>query len=214
MADLPLGKHPIVIFGSKRVQNEILSTLLEREVSAQCTFVSDGNIPIKTDGNAKMLVLLDCSHREVEKVLAGIAQKDIHIALFNVYPGSGVEERAVSMGVRGIFYERDSCEQFLKGIRAIQRGELWLSRDILARCIGTRRFRESGSRNHTHPLLTQRELEILSIVVCGATNEEIADKLFISPHTVKTHIYNIFKKINVPNRLQAAIWVSRNLGAG
>jgi DNA-binding CsgD family transcriptional regulator len=60
-------------------------------------------------------------------------------------------------------------------------------------------------------ILTQREREILSIVVGGATNEEIANKLYISPHTVKTHIYNIFKKINVPNRLQAALWVSRNL---
>jgi len=49
------------------------------------------------------------------------------------------------------------------------------------------------------------------MVAVGAKNEEIADELFISPNTVRTHIYNIFKKINVPNRLQAALWAAKNL---
>jgi DNA-binding CsgD family transcriptional regulator len=60
-------------------------------------------------------------------------------------------------------------------------------------------------------ILTPREIEILSLVAIGAKNEEIAEKLFISSNTVKTHIYNIFKKIDVPNRLQAALWAAKNL---
>jgi len=59
--------------------------------------------------------------------------------------------------------------------------------------------------------LTPREMEILAMVAAGAKNEAIADKLCISPHTVKTHVYNIFKKIDVPNRLQAALWAAKNL---
>ena len=60
-------------------------------------------------------------------------------------------------------------------------------------------------------ILTHREIEILSLLAVGAKNEEIADKLYISTNTVKTHIYNIFKKINVTNRLQAALWAAKNL---
>jgi DNA-binding CsgD family transcriptional regulator len=59
--------------------------------------------------------------------------------------------------------------------------------------------------------LTPREKEILALVSAGAKNEQIAEALHISPNTVKTHIYNIFKKIDVPNRLQAALWAVKNL---
>ena len=59
--------------------------------------------------------------------------------------------------------------------------------------------------------LTRREKEILTIIACGANNEKIADELCISPHTVKCHIYNIYQKINVSNRLQAALWAAKNL---
>ncbi len=60
-------------------------------------------------------------------------------------------------------------------------------------------------------ILTPRQIEILALVAVGATNEQIADKLCISPQTVKSHLYNIFKKINVPNRVQAALWAAKNL---
>ena len=59
--------------------------------------------------------------------------------------------------------------------------------------------------------LTAREIEILTLVSMGSTNEEISAKMFISTNTVKTHLYNIFKKINVGNRLQAALWAAANL---
>jgi LuxR family transcriptional regulator of csgAB operon len=80
----------------------------------------------------------------------------------------------------------------------------------MAKCLMSHRTDGDASKKEV-VFLTQRELEILSMVVSGATNEEIAARVCISPHTVKTHIYNIFKKINVPNRLQAALWAAKNL---
>ena len=60
-------------------------------------------------------------------------------------------------------------------------------------------------------MLTHREREILKTIATGASNAEIAQALFISVHTVKTHVYNIFKRIKVSSRLQAALWATKYL---
>jgi len=62
------------------------------------------------------------------------------------------------------------------------------------------------TRTTARPLLSKRERQILVLVGKGATNQEIAGTLFISFHTVKTHLYNIYQKIAVRNRCQAARW--------
>ena len=99
---------------------------------------------------------------------------------------------------------------FLKGISAIFGHEVWVSREILLRsAMGGKRKKRAAIQEKTG--LSVREIEILVLLSSGMQNEEIAQKLFISPNTVKTHLYNIFKKINVPNRLQATLWVAKNL---
>ena len=67
--------------------------------------------------------------------------------------------------------------------------------------------------NHSkkYKLLTPRQVEILVLVATGATDGEIAEKLGISPLTVKGHLNKIFKKINAPNRRQALFWALKNL---
>jgi DNA-binding NarL/FixJ family response regulator len=54
--------------------------------------------------------------------------------------------------------------------------------------------------------LTPREKEVLALIAVGMTNAEIAEELFISPHTVKNHVTNIYKKIQVEDRTQIALW--------
>jgi LuxR family transcriptional regulator of csgAB operon len=67
------------------------------------------------------------------------------------------------------------------------------------------------SINNNFTILSRRETEILGMVAVGAKNDEIANKLCISPHTVKTHLYNIYKKIHVGDRLQAVLWAAKHL---
>lgn len=58
--------------------------------------------------------------------------------------------------------------------------------------------------------LTQREIEVLRLIAGGATNSEISDILIISPHTVKSHVINIFNKLGVNDRTQAAVWAAHH----
>ena len=75
---------------------------------------------------------------------------------------------------------------------------------------------EKRSSSHTlaHPAvycLTGREKQVLGCIASGYTSQEISDELNISMHTVKTHIYNLYKKINATNRLQATLWATKYL---
>ncbi len=63
---------------------------------------------------------------------------------------------------------------------------------------------------HLPAALTQRELEVLQLVAQGATNMEISQILYISPHTVKSHVIHIFNKLGVNDRTQAAVWAAKN----
>jgi DNA-binding NarL/FixJ family response regulator len=213
-----LKKKTIQIVSARKLQCDLMASYLTVSTGVTCKIVSDpGSIAANPQGpEHSTLVLLDCPERDPVKYFMALAVAGRRIlskylvALFNVRPGIGIEERAVSWGIRGFFYETDSVDQMIKGIQTLFNGEMWLSRDIMARCIQSQRSPGDSFKKDVI-FLTLREVEILSMVVSGATNEEIAARVCISPHTVKTHIYNIFKKIKVPNRLQAALWAAKNL---
>jgi LuxR family transcriptional regulator of csgAB operon len=209
----------IYLVGPWRVRNELLSSFLQEKIGAECLIVNTiRDLPALTgeSGYSPRLVLLDCLGKdpvslceEFEAETKAIFSRD-YVVLFNVSPGMGFEDKALMQGARGFFYVQDSIEQFERGILAIYAGELWVSRKIMTNYI----------LEHRRPLLqfqwdgtglTKRESEILGTITEGATNEEIAAKFFISTHTVKSHLYNIFKKVGVSNRMQAALWARRNL---
>ena len=208
----------IYIVGPVRCYNSLLASFLESEIGAKCQVLESlDNIPKRypEDTGEINLVLWDCLGKSVENCYNEyqanenrIIQHDF-LALSNISPGLGFEERIMSCGAHGFFYIHDSLEQIAKGVRAIFNGELWISRKIMAESL--KKNNQYPNQRKNYSMLTPRELEILTIIATGVTNAKISDELCISPHTVKTHIYNIFKKINVPNRLQASLWATKNL---
>jgi LuxR family transcriptional regulator of csgAB operon len=134
------------------------------------------------------------------------------VAMINLYGSTAIELRAVIQGIRGLFEAGTDLPTLMRGIEAILNGDVWIPRKVLV----TAAFNNDNDRpkRHLSPArntLTRREREILALISTGASNDEVADKLSISPNTVRTHIYNLYKKIGVPNRMQAALWGAENL---
>ncbi|MBN1102951.1 MAG: response regulator transcription factor [Deltaproteobacteria bacterium] len=214
-----LGGKSIWIIGPRKLQNELLAELLTGKTGAQCACAEDLNQALArhapTDSHPD-LFLFDCLGIELDRGLKLPGEERLrpgpeHLAaLFNVRYGHGIEERALREGIRGFFYENDPSELLQKGVKALFAGELWVSREIMSRCIFENMEGAKALPRDTRAL-TSREMEILSLISVGATNEQIGVRLCISTNTVKTHVYNIFHKIKVPNRLQAALWAAKHL---
>ncbi len=123
-------------------------------------------------------------------------------------------------GVRGFFRTEMGDEQLIKCIRVVAKGEIWLDSELITQVFdkfikGLMKKRDrlkSLGRLNTAKLkkLSPREMEVLALISESMTNEEIADKLFLSSKTVKTHMRNIFEKSGIRNRVEAALVYARH----
>lgn len=204
------------IIGRLRLQNELLAWYIQKETGCDCVTRDDLALAgLDSTNEQKPLILLDSLGVDIEDCWTRLGairpgQDSLHTALFNVRANRRAEQDAIDHGVRGIFFETDPLPLIPKGVQALLRGELWFSRETLTKVLMDHRDRPRHSLME-QAVLTPREKEILVRIASGSGNSEIADTLGISPHTVKTHVYNIYQKINVPNRLQAALWAAKNL---
>lgn len=114
-------------------------------------------------------------------------------------------------GLVGVFYVNDELPLLLKGMKKIMNDEMWLSRKVAQDYIEHFRCANTVTTSNAYANLTKREKEIMRLLAHGASNMDIADELFVSENTVKTHLHNIFKKINAKNRLQALLWANNNI---
>ena len=119
---------------------------------------------------------------------------------------------AVMAGACGYLLKDSSIGQLLAGIRAAAAGESLISPQIAAKLL--QRLRAGGADEAAAETiraeLSDRELEVLRLIANGKDNAEIAKELFISPKTVKNHISNILMKLQIDNRIQAAVYAVRS----
>lgn len=202
----------IVVVTDCRFTGDLLCAYVETECRYPCTVSPDAAISAAGFPQPERLALID-SHQKgrdaVLEVVKAVAATDAKPVLFDLHGGDGVEREAIRHGVRGFIYTHDPAVVLKKAFQAIFDGELWIERRKVADLLMHDSQTEPHHRDHAE--LTTRECDILALLRDGARNEDIALHLNISPHTVKTHLYHIFRKIEAPNRLQAAMWASRHL---
>jgi DNA-binding NarL/FixJ family response regulator len=117
-------------------------------------------------------------------------------------------------GARGFLLREHLDADIIKCIRVVARGELWLSTKLIGRVFDEliqesykKLLLKSPTSNQLAQMkaISRREMEVMALISESMTNEEIAQKLFLSAKTVKTHIRNIFEKTGIRNRVEAVL---------
>lgn len=114
----------------------------------------------------------------------------------------------VDIGVEGYILKDSSSAELVKAIKDIYQGETYIQPDLIP-ALNSRLIHRDEDREKIDAL-TRRELEVLKLVAKGHFNKEIAIQLDISERTVKNHISSIFRKIDVSDRTQAAVFAIKN----
>ncbi len=117
---------------------------------------------------------------------------------------------ALRAGAAGFVLKDSSAEELIRAVRAVARGDSYLDPAVTSRVLTTYRKAAAGPRGNDIAELTARELDVLTLIGKGRSNNEIADELCISGVTVKSHIGRIFGKLDLRDRAAAIVYAYDN----
>lgn len=168
--------------------------------------VSSGEAAIKfVDAHHPEIVLMDInlpgmSGIECTKIIKA-AHPHTLVMMCTIYEDDEKIFKALSVGASGYILKKSSSAEVLDAINQLMNGGAPMSSQIARKVVNY--FHSSTGTMNESEGITEREIEILTLLSNGYRNKEIADKLFISLHTVKSHIYNIYQKLHVQSRIEA-----------
>ena len=144
------------------------------------------------------------------EVLQEIKKKNISVKVLVLTVHNEVEYlmKAVDIGVDGYILKDSESAELKKAIFSIVEGENYIQPSLIP-ALNSKMIEKNRDEGKIESL-TKRELEVLKLLAVGMYNKEVAEKLNISERTVKNHVSNIFKKIEVTDRTQAAVFAIRN----
>ena len=159
------------------------------------------------------ILLLDLAmpHRAGLEALRDISADNFPVRVILLTAAAEKEQivEALQLGARGVVLKDSATQILLKSIRAVMQGEYWVGRESVSNLVQYLRSlvdsSSTASRGRRYGL-TPRELEIISAVVAGYANKEVAEHFKISEDTVKHHMSNIFDKVGVSTRLELALF--------
>src|SRR5499427_2777471 len=202
--------HPIFRDGLRR--------LLEAEPDLKVLGeASDGAEAVKLARQLKPdILLLDLAmpkHPGLEALrelsVGGPNSAPVRVILLTAAAEKGQIVEALQLGARGVVLKDSATQLLLKAIQTVMAGEYWVGRESVSNLVQYLRTLMQSSHDEARQKkfgLTPRELEIVSAVVAGYSNKEIAEYFKISEDTVKHHLSNIFDKLGVSTRLELALF--------
>jgi len=122
-------------------------------------------------------------------------------------PGGRDEDilRALSAGAKGYVAEESSPEELKTAIRAVHAGSVWAPGRVLATFIDRATASSRSMQQRSLPKISEREREVLQLLISGCSNREIAHELGIIERTVKAHVAQLLRKVGVSNRIALSV---------
>jgi two-component system nitrate/nitrite response regulator NarL len=145
----------------------------------------------------------------LREMSAGPVSSSVRVILLTAAAEKKQIVEALQLGARGVVLKDSATQLLLKSIHTVMSGEYWVGRESVSNLVQYLRnlVQSSGEEAKQKKFgLTPRELEIVSAVVAGYSNKEIAEYFKISEDTVKHHLSNIFDKLGVSTRLELALF--------
>jgi len=194
----------LVSIFTKQEGFDILSTVSTRETAIKQLSTDPDILIIDPD------VLKD---HTLSRFIRSVQAKSSNTRVIYLLKSVAADENIISdikTGVRGFIRIGDSPAIMIKAIHAVYEGEIWAERRILEKAISKPMLLPETLQSHIPglPPLTNREMEMLTLVLQGASNREIADRSSISERTVKTHLYRVYRKLKVKSRTKAIALLS------
>jgi len=210
-------KTKILIVDDHTVLREGLTSLL----NSQPDFEVVGNVGTVNDAIAAAcnlnpnLILMDIGLPDgtgVDATKAILAKRpNTDIVMLTIHDSDEMLFDAMRSGAKGYLMKNTSMNNLISSLRSLERGEAAISRKMTRRILsGLVNDQDTRPGDDAIQQLTAREVEILAEVSSGATNKEIAERLFISVNTVKNHIHDILRKLDLKNRREARMFAIRN----
>jgi len=206
----------IVIADDHPIFRDGLRRLLEAEPGLKVIGeASDGNDAVKLARQLKPdVMLLDLAMPrqpglEALRDLSTGGANGVKVILLTAAAEKHQIVEALQLGARGVVLKDSATQLLLKSIHTVMAGEYWVGREAVSNLVQYLRMQMQASNEESRQKkfgLTPRELEIVSAVVAGYSNKEIAEYFKISEDTVKHHLSNIFDKLGVSTRLELALF--------
>jgi DNA-binding NarL/FixJ family response regulator len=171
-----------------------------------CISFTDAESALKTISKSLVdVVLMDINLPGIDGIECTklLKQKfpELQIMMCTVYEDDQKIFNAISAGASGYILKRSDPSKIIEAIKDLINGGSPMSSQIARKVITLLQAKNSLSLKNT--ILSDREKEVLDLIALGYRNKQVADKLFISISTVKTHVHNIYEKLHVSSRIEA-----------
>jgi len=179
-----------------------LRTLLGSHSGIELCSVSASEIEVRCD--IDVMLLWNYPGTKVFDVMAGLRAR--HLKSPMIVTGNHMNDealyKAISYGAKGFVEEGASAEEYARALQVVHEGSVWFPRRVLSMFVERA---EASTLSASRRIITDREKEVLKLLVAGCSNKEIGAPLGIVERTVKAHIAKLMRKVGVQNRIELTV---------